>query len=113
MGGVIAYTNRAKEKILGVKGETLKEFGAVSESVAQEMAEGALEQFESHYALATTGIAGPSGGTANKPVGMVCFALVSRIRPVVAWTSYFSGERREIISQATADALDRLGHYIV
>jgi len=77
LGGAEVYSNRAKEAILGVQHETLDAHGAVSEETAGEMAEGARRRFGADVAIATTGIAGPDGGTAEKPVGTVCFALAS------------------------------------
>jgi nicotinamide-nucleotide amidase len=75
LGGVVSYANSAKEKFLGVKTSTLEKFGAVSEETAREMAVGAREKFGSDFAIAVTGIAGPSGGSPEKPVGTVFIAL--------------------------------------
>jgi nicotinamide-nucleotide amidase len=77
-GAVVSYSNHSKSQLLGVRPESLETFGAVSSEVASEMAAGALERFHSDYALAATGVAGPGGGSEDKPVGMVWLALCSR-----------------------------------
>ena len=77
LAGLVTYSNEAKQRFLGVRAETLDQFGAVSEPVAREMAEGARRETGADYALAVTGIAGPTGGTPEKPVGTVFIALAS------------------------------------
>lgn len=83
LGGVVAYHNAAKQKFLGVRSATLAARGAVSEAVAREMAEGARRRFGADFALAVTGIAGPTGGTRAKPVGTVFVALSGAFGTVV------------------------------
>ncbi len=75
MGGVVAYSNRAKVDLLHVKQETLKAYGAVSEATAREMASGARASLQADWGVATTGISGPTGGTPEKPVGLVFIAV--------------------------------------
>ncbi|MCX8073715.1 MAG: competence/damage-inducible protein A [Candidatus Binatia bacterium] len=75
LGGVVAYSNEAKQALLGVRAETLAAYGAVSEQTAGEMARGVRERFGADVGLSITGIAGPEGGSPDKPVGTVCFAL--------------------------------------
>ena len=77
LGGIISYSNRAKQKFLGVRAQTLARHGAVSRQVASEMAKGARKQFGADFAIAVTGIAGPSGGSRSKPTGTVFIALAS------------------------------------
>ena len=83
LGGIVAYNNDVKQKFLGVRAETLKQNGAVSEAVAREMAEGARKKFGADFAIAVTGIAGPGGGTKGKPVGTVFIALAGAFGTVV------------------------------
>ncbi|TEU10786.1 MAG: CinA family protein [Anaerolineales bacterium] len=77
IGGVVSYANEAKERILGVSHQTLQEHGAVSEETAREMSRGVRRLFQTDVALAVTGIAGPSGGTLEKPVGLTYIALTA------------------------------------
>lgn len=105
--GFITYSNESKIKMLNVDSQTIELFGAVSEKVAYEMAMGAGQNSQSDLAISVTGIAGPSGGTAEKPVGMVCFGFYVEGR-VSTTTQFFSGVRSEIVSESIAFALTEL-----
>jgi len=109
--GFVTYTNDAKQRVLGVAPSLLREFGAVSEPVARSMALGAMGHSQAQVALAVTGIAGPDGGTPDKPVGMVCFAwAIRRVpdpAPAVRTATYrFAGDRHEVREAAVAAALE-------
>ena len=106
--GFVTYSNAAKEDLLGVKRETLKSHGAVSEETAREMALGALARSRGSVSLAITGVAGPTGGSAQKPVGTVCFAWASKDAPAHAETRRFSGDREAVRRQSVEHALTRL-----
>jgi len=107
MGGVIAYDNRVKEDILGVKTQTLKKFGAVSVECAREMAVGARKRFKTDLAIATTGIAGPMGAVKGKPVGLVYIAWADKNGWQVK-KFRFTGTRKNIIAQTAQKALQIL-----
>jgi len=103
--GFITYSNQAKYEMLGVSDNTLLSHGAVSEQVAEEMVLGAIKNSHAQAALAITGIAGPTGGTVDKPVGMVCFAWgIKGVKTIVS-TQRFEGDRTAIRRQAVEYAL--------
>lgn len=106
-GSAVTYSNEAKINILGVKPETLKNFGAVSEQCAIEMAEGSMRIYNSDIAISVTGIAGPDGGTKLKPVGTVCFGI-STEKNLYSFTKIFQGNRNDIRLQTVNNALEEL-----
>jgi len=103
--GFVTYSNAAKEELLGVRAETLKRHGAVSEETAREMARGALERSRASVALSITGVAGPGGGSADKPVGMICLAW-ARGGEVRSETRHLSGDRASVRRQSVILALE-------
>lgn len=103
--GYITYSNTAKCEMLGVQQTTLDRYGAVSPQTAQEMAIGALNRSHAQIGVSITGIAGPDGGTAAKPVGLVCFAWAAQDGLVRQETHYFTGDRETVRRQAVATAL--------
>ena len=107
LGGAVSYAYELKESILGVKNETLWQHGAVSCETVTEMVEGALLNFKSDYALAVTGVAGPGGGTPEKPVGTVWIA-VARQGKTVAKKFTFGSKRLQNIERAAISAFGML-----
>lgn len=103
--GFITYSNHAKQQMLGVQSATLTQYGAVSEQTAQEMATGVIKMSDAQLAVAVTGIAGPTGGSKEKPVGMVCFAWASKQGLARSETHFFSGDREAVRRQAVGTAL--------
>lgn len=110
--GYVTYSNSAKEEILGVKPLTLEVFGAVSEQTAREMAEGALQNSQAQVSISITGIAGPGGGTSEKPVGTVWFAWTGIRGNTHAAIDIFNGDRTEVRNQAIAVAVETLLKFI-
>ncbi len=98
--GFVTYSNAAKIDMLDVYGKTLEAFGAVSEQTAAEMAAGALKNSAAQIAGSITGIAGPDGGSPEKPVGTVCFAWAMQGQPAATCTRHFKGDRQSIREQA-------------
>ncbi|HQT32188.1 MAG TPA: CinA family protein [Thiobacillus sp.] len=103
--GFITYANAAKQEMLGVPAEILETHGAVSEEAASAMAAGALAHSHAQAALAISGIAGPGGGTPQKPVGLVCYGWALEDGTVMSSTCRLDGDREEIRSRAVAAAL--------
>lgn len=106
--GWVTYSNAAKEELLGVPNAVLASSGAVSEETAHAMVAGALARSRAQVALAVTGIAGPSGGTPQKPVGTVCFAWCGSAFEAVSATAHFAGNRQQVRRQSVAFALKGL-----
>jgi len=103
--GFITYSNRSKIEMLNVNDYTLATYGAVSAETAQEMTAGALLHSPADYAIAITGIAGPSGGSSDKPVGTVYFSIQKRNTPAFTIVEHFTGDRAAIRHQAVYKAL--------
>lgn len=110
--GFVTYSNAAKEETLGVSPETLEQQGAVSEAVVREMVSGALNNSQGTLALSVSGIAGPGGGTSEKPVGTVWFAWGRRGGEVIAQRLRFEGDRDAVRRQAVARALQGAIEYL-
>jgi nicotinamide-nucleotide amidase len=110
--GFITYTNQAKRDMLGVSTDVLARHGAVSAQTARAMAEGALASSRAQAVLAITGIAGPGGGSPEKPVGTVWFAWAGKDREPVVVVEHFSGDRNEIRRQAVVRALTGMLEYL-
>ncbi|MBE0517676.1 MAG: CinA family protein [Thermoplasmata archaeon] len=104
LGGVISYSDDAKASILSVDSELIVSKGAVSDEVAVQMARGCMERFSSNVAISTTGIAGPTGGTPTKPVGLV-FICVCSDKASVCTRNLFLGDREDVRVQSTEAAL--------
>lgn len=110
--GFVTYSNEAKQEMLGVPAEVLIRHGAVSEATAAAMATGALTHSRADWALAITGIAGPTGGTPEKPVGMVCFAWAGSAGEVIVATRRFQGDRRAVRAQSVEYALSEILRHV-
>jgi nicotinamide-nucleotide amidase len=107
LGGVVSYSNELKQKLLGVREDTLQRYGAVSPQTAREMALGCLERTGSDWALSITGIAGPSGGSAEKPVGLVYIGCAGR-HGVEVKEHRFLGSRQQVRERSVTASLCQL-----
>jgi nicotinamide-nucleotide amidase len=110
--GFVTYSNESKIEMLNVTRKTLDTHGAVSIETATEMVEGALQHSHAQVGLAVTGIAGPDGGTEDKPVGTVCFAWSAINTPTLNAISKFDGERNEVREQAIMMAIQGLSELV-
>lgn len=106
--GFVSYSNAAKMEMLDVSEHTLRTYGAVSQKTAEEMALGALRHSHATLSASITGIAGPDGGTAEKPVGTVCFAWSSKAGAIHSSRRQFAGNRSEVRRQSVKTALEGL-----
>ena len=107
-GAIVTYSNEIKEKELGVKKETLLKFGAVSSEVVSQMLDGVEEKFNAAYSIAVSGIAGPGGATATKPVGTVVIGIKDYLGNKEIETYHFKGNRNEIQMQSAIKALEKV-----
>lgn len=110
--GFVTYSNQAKQEMLAVPLTTLNTFGAVSEETALAMAHGAINNSQAGIAVSVTGIAGPSGGTAEKPVGLVYFGLADNRENSVAYRHVFKGSRSKIREQTVLKALQYIKGFL-
>ena len=106
--GFVTYSNLAKQRLVNVNAETLERYGAVSETVVNEMAAGALQAADADFAISVSGVAGPDGGTEEKPVGTVWFGFTDKQGGAFAQTMRFSGDRNAVRLQSVHFALQTL-----
>lgn len=111
-GGIISYANHIKHQYLSVKEENLSKYGAVSEIVVNEMLNGALKMFQADYALATSGIAGPGGGSVQKPVGTVFIGVKKIGQDCIIERYLLDGDRNKIQKTASLKALELLAKFL-
>ena len=104
-GGYVTYSNAMKQDLMGVRPDTLQHYGAVSGETAAEMAQGALQRTGTDLSVAITGIAGPDGGTFDKPIGTVWIAIARRGQPAASQHHQFFGDRETIRRSAVLNAL--------
>lgn len=107
LGGIVSYSNEAKEKILGVSRKTLENAGAVSEETVLEMSRAARQKFNADWAISVSGVAGPGGGTPEKPVGLVWFSISGKSFSK-AFFKKFSGSRNKIRKESVSYVLNEL-----
>jgi PncC family amidohydrolase len=112
LGSIVAYSNALKMHVLGVDAQTLTKEGAVSGAVVGQMAQGALKLINSDYCLAVSGIAGPGGGSMEKPVGTFWGCIASREGDLMIWQFHLEGTRQEIIEKCTDVMLSQFWRFL-
>ncbi|MBY5962360.1 nicotinamide-nucleotide amidohydrolase family protein [Marinobacter nauticus] len=112
MAGLVTYSNAAKQAILGVQADTLEQCGAVSEPVVRQMVTGAIRATGVDIAVAISGVAGPGGGSADKPVGTVWFAWGSRAGNIEARVAHFDGDRDQVRRQSVLYVLEGVTGFV-
>src|SRR5205085_6600608 len=105
VGGVVVYSNEAKVALAGVDRGLIERFGAVSNEVAESLAQGAIDRFEADFGVGVTGIAGPDGGTEEKPVGTVCFSVLGRDGKRMTRSARLPGGRSDVRERSTTVSL--------
>ena len=110
-GAIVSYSNEIKSQELNVKKETLEKFGAVSIQVVEEMLEGVIKKFNADYAIAVSGVAGPDGGTENKPVGTVVIGIMGLQEGKDIEICHFSGVRNEVQNKAAEKSLQKISKF--
>ncbi|MDN5089184.1 CinA family protein [Aliarcobacter butzleri] len=111
-GSIVSYSNKIKNQELNVNNETLEKFGAVSTEVVNEMLDGAIKKFEADFAIAISGIAGPTGATKNKPVGTVVIGISDANNAKTIDTFYFKGTREKVQIQAAKTSLKKILKFV-
>lgn len=112
-GGIVAYSNEVKESVLNVRHETLETYGAVSEETVREMVEGVRKRLDTDYAMATTGVAGPDGGTPEKPVGTVWIGVASREKTIAQLLQFGGNRRQQNIDRSVNQAYAMLIRHLI
>jgi nicotinamide-nucleotide amidase len=112
-GGIVAYSNQAKIELVGVDASVIDRVGAVSEEVAEALADGAMNRFDAQFGIGITGVAGPGGGTEEKPVGTVCFSIASAAGGRITRTSRLPGNRADIRDRSTTVAMHLLRRLLI
>lgn len=111
-GAIVSYSNDIKSKELNVEKKVLEKYGAVSVEVVSQMLDGIIKKFDAHYAIAISGIAGPSGGSKNKPIGTVVIGCIGPTNQKIIDIHYFNGSREEVQIQAAKIGLAKIYKFI-